>query len=320
MLGRVLAAFFILVSPLAFSQGAVTGTAPPVAAAEPVKAGKVDLVEGDVRFFNSGQRMRRPRVGDPILEGESIVTGSNGEVHLLMEDGGYIGVRPGTKMRITNFRAEGDADDRSVIGLLEGSFRSVTGWIARLGPNRAVVRTPTAVIGIRGTEHEPLFIPESSTLGDPGTYDRVHIGETEIRTSQGAISVRPNQAGYATHRGTGPPRVLARVPNVFRPTRNEGKFEGLHAKIHARLDQQRGERRQLIEQRHKPQGARPQEGAAKIQREDARKADREARIEGQKRKQQERHDKAMAEKADRGAKKTENDKRHHEQGKKSNRE
>src|SRR5262249_58079165 len=101
-----------------------------------------------------------------------------GEVHLRMEDGGYIAVRPGTRMRIVNFRAEGGSDDRSVIGLLDGSFRSVTGWIAKLGPQRAIVRTPTATIGIRGTEHEPLVIPEGSSRGDPGTYDRVPIRQT----------------------------------------------------------------------------------------------------------------------------------------------
>ena len=260
---RLLLAFLLLCAmPASFAQAPAASSA---AAATPVVAGKADLVEGDVRFFDASQRMRRPKVGDAIHEGESIATGADGEVHLRMEDGGYIAVRPGTRMRIVNFRAEGGAEDRSTIGLLEGSFRSVTGWIAKLGPQRAIVRTPSATIGIRGTEHEPLVIPDGSTRGDPGTYDRVHIGETEIRTQQGTVSVRPNQAGFAPVRGALRPRVLERVPEFFRPTRNEARFTGLHTRIHANLDQRRDERRKVIEERRKGKAEGRGEGKGKAE-------------------------------------------------------
>jgi hypothetical protein len=220
---------------------------------EHAAAGKVALVEGDVRFLDGNRRMRRPGSGEPIYEGESIVTGTDGEVHLQMEDGGYVAVRPATRMRIVNFRAEGDAEDRSIIALLEGSFRSVTGWIAKSGRDRAVVRTPTATIGIRGTEHEPLVIPAGSALGEPGTYDRVHFGETEIRTKQGVVAVRPNQAGFVPFGGAQRPRVLDRIPAFFRATRNEARFSGLHERVNRQLDQRREERRRVIEERRKVQ-------------------------------------------------------------------
>ena len=253
-----------------------TGAAPAAGApaAERLVAGKVELTEGDVRFLDTANRVRRPAVGDAISEGESIVTGADGEVHLRMEDSGYVAVRPGTRMRIVNFRAQGDADDRSVIGLLQGSFRSVTGWIAKAGRDRAIVRTPTATIGIRGTEHEPLVIPEGSKLGDPGTYDRVHAGETEIRTKQGNISVRPNQAGFASLRGAQRPRVLDRVPAFFRPTRNEARFSGLHERVSRQLDQQRQERRQLIEQRRKTGAGQPGAGKGAVEGKGAKGADK----------------------------------------------
>jgi hypothetical protein len=335
MLRCALTGVFVFFAQLAFSQGTSPGAAVPAATTEPVAAGKVDLVEGDVRFFDINRRMRRPSVSDPVFAGESIVTGSDGEVHIQMEDGGHIGVRPGTKMRIASYRAEGGAEDRSVIGLLEGSFRSVTGWIATLGPNRAIVRTPTSTIGIRGTEHEPLYIPEGSTLGEPGTYDRVHIGETEIRTGLGSVRVRPNQAGFAPHRGTGRPRVLDRIPGVFRPTRNEARFDGLHERIHAQLNERRDQRRQFIEQRRNQTNQRPPQRAPGTgPREEPRKAEqnqkatqretqrsqREARIAEQRRVQQERNDQAIAAKAQREARKAEQQKRQRERAEKSRRE
>ena len=248
-------------------------------ASAPVAAGKVDLIDGDVRFFDKDNRMRRPKPGEAIHQGESIFTGADGEVHFNMEDGGYIGVRPNTSMRINEFKAEGGAEDRSVIGLLEGSFRSVTGWIGRLGSRNYKVVTPTATIGVRGTEHEPLVIPEGSALGEPGTYDRVHIGETVIETPQGAATVRPNQAGFVPHRGVARPSVLSRVPDFFRPTRNEGRFKGLHGRVGQQLEMRREERSRSIEQRRKQQ----------LERRDQRKPALEHRQEERKQLQEERN-------------------------------
>jgi hypothetical protein len=214
-------------------------------------AGTVSLVEGDVRFLDAKQQVRRPAAGDAVYEGDSIVTGANGEVHLDMQDGGYIGVRPDTSMRIVNFKAEGGSDDGFLIGLLQGSFRAVTGWITRSSGRRADVQTPTATIGIRGTDYEPLVIPEGSKAGEPGTYTRVNIGETEMRTAQGSLIVKPSQAGFVPQRGAAKPRVLDRVPAFFRPTKNEKRFEGLHARIHQNLEQRRQQRIKQIEQRRR---------------------------------------------------------------------
>jgi hypothetical protein len=280
---RLLLAFMLLCAIFpSFAQ-----TPAPAGAAEPVPAGTVELVEGDVRFFDANRRMRRPKAGDRINEGESITTGADGEAHLRMEDGGYIAVRPGTRMRIVNFRAEGGAEDRSIINLLEGSFRAVTGWIAKR-PRAALINTPTATIGVRGTEHEPLVIPEGSRRGEPGTYDRVHIGETEIRTKQGTVAVRPNQAGFAPVRGALRPRVLERVPDFFRPTRNEARFTGLHGRIHQQLDLRRDERRKVVEERRKGKAERPgDKGNKGAKAEDRRKDFEKKRAEKQQRTQEE---------------------------------
>jgi hypothetical protein len=53
-----------------------------------------------------------------------------------------------------------------VLDLLQGSVRVVTGLLAKVNPERFKVRTPTAVVGVRGTDFivdappkiEPLYI------------------------------------------------------------------------------------------------------------------------------------------------------------------
>lgn len=227
----------------------------PAAQTEPIAtlAGKVEATDGSVRILDRERKPRAPKVNDPIYEGESIVTGADGEVQVQMEDGGLIAVRPNTKMRIVQFRAEGDDSDRFIIGLLEGGLRSVTGWIAKLKGNRYQVRTPTATIGVRGTDHEPFHIPEGSALGEPGTYDKVNQGGTYLQTKQGRVEVAQGKAAFAGLKLVERPRVLERVPALFRPGRHDERITLRYHEIQQRLPQQRDERRQQNEERRKKQ-------------------------------------------------------------------
>jgi hypothetical protein len=275
-----------------------------------IVAGRVELVEGDVRFLDSSRNPRRPKVGDELHAGDSIVTGADGEVHLDMEDGGYMGVRPNSNLRVSEFHADGGDNDRSVLDLVQGSFRAVTGWIAKLGAKSYAVRTPTVTIGVRGTEHEPMVIPEGSRLGEPGTYERVHVGETFMETAQGTVSVRPNQAGFVPRRGALRPRLLERVPAFFRPTRNEARFERLHERLQARLQQRREQRIRLIQERRKSSGAirGPQGGVRErqeLRREHAQKARAEQRTQKQQQLQERQRERREAAAKSRGARKQE---------------
>jgi FecR-like protein len=203
-------------------------------------AGKVVVVEGDIRFRDKTGAERRPKLGDRLYEGDTLLTGTDGEVHVAMADGGYIGLRPNTEMSVDLFVADGGKEDRSEITLVKGSFRTITGWIGKA--HAALIRSLDATIGIRGTDHEPLVIPPGSAEGEAGTYDRVYIGATVITSPAGVAGLEAGQAGYAP-RGQGiPPRVLAIIPGFFRPAKNEARFVGLHDKIQQQLEKLRLER------------------------------------------------------------------------------
>ncbi|MCK6383013.1 MAG: FecR domain-containing protein [Rhodocyclaceae bacterium] len=236
---RLLSGLFLLLAACA-----VFAQSPQPAA--PSLAGKVELVEGEVTVFDRAKKPRQVAVGDRVHEGEGIVTGRNGELHLAMEDGGFIAVRPDTKMSIAAYRAEGDDRDKSVFSLLEGTFRSVTGWIGKFNPRSYQVRTPTATIGVRGTDHEPLVIPQGATAGEPGSYDKVNVGATTLQTRHGSVEVRPNQAGFAPLRGKPRPRVLTQVPAFFKATRHEPAIAARHETIRKLIDERREERRKVL--------------------------------------------------------------------------
>jgi hypothetical protein len=214
-------------------------------------AGKIDLIEGDVHLFDRQKKPRIVHASDNIYEGDSIATGNDGEIHLTMADEGFIAVRPNTTMRITRYRAQGDDQDNAVIGLLVGSLRCITGWIGKYRPHEYKIRTPTATIGIRGTDHEPMVLPEGSTEGEPGTYDKVNFGGSYIKTAQGSVEVSPQHAAFAPvpgKQGVSRPRLLQSIPGFYRPSRNEQLIEGKHELIQRTLEKRRAERRQTIKE------------------------------------------------------------------------
>ncbi len=247
----VSALVFLLVHCGVWAQSPGQATAPAKPSVN--AAGKVDLVEGEVTVYDRGRAARRIRIGDTLYEGEGIVTGRDGELHLAMDDGGYLAVRPNTNMNIVGFQAQGRDDDKSILNLVAGSFRSITGWIGRTNPKSYQVRTPTATIGIRGTDHEPLVIPDGAKDGEPGTYDKVNAGGTVIESSygHGRIEVTPNRAGFAPLRGKPMPRLLTDVPRFYRPTRNESRLFQKHQAVQKVADGLREERRRAILERRR---------------------------------------------------------------------
>lgn len=218
-------------------------------------AGRVEFIEGDVRFVTPTQPPRRPVKGDRLFASDTVTTGRDGEVHLQMDDGGYLAVRPNTRLTVVEYRARGDAEDRSLIRLVVGTFRSITGWIPRVAPANYRVQGFTATIGVRGTDHEPFAVDPGGSI-EAGLYDKVNVGATFIDHASGRIDILQDQAGYAPPDDNGKAGLLQYVPGIFQATRNEGLFAGRHQAVQDQLNQRLdGRRRELNESqpRQEPQ-------------------------------------------------------------------
>ena len=188
-------------------------------------AGQIDLVEGNVSVTTASGQLRIPGKGERVEAGDTISTGRGGEIQVHMDDNGLIALRQNTFLKIETYKADGGVEDRAVFRLLRGSFRSITGWIGKNRPQQYAVVTPTATVGIRGTDHETMVVADGS---DAGTYDKVNGGETEIVTPHGKVAVLPGHAAFAPKAGTEPPKVLAAIPALFLPTANEDHLSLIH--------------------------------------------------------------------------------------------
>jgi hypothetical protein len=187
----------------------------------PQPAGNVIFSRGSVEAQSMG-RSRPLTKGDQVCVGETIATAESGMVQIRMLDSGMVSVRPDTKLRIDAFQFNGkeDGSERSALYLVQGAFRAVTGLIGHLNKENYKIKTPTATIGIKGTDHEPMFIPNPApgqvAQGVPGTYDKVNSGGVFIQTLTGSIDVKPNQIGFAPLVPIAPPSILKEVPRFYR--------------------------------------------------------------------------------------------------------
>lgn len=124
--------------------------------------------------------------GDAVRVDDQVITGTASRAQLLMLDGARIAIRPDSRISIEEYvYAAADPgstatvttsdDDSSVIGLVKGGFRTITGAIGSENPANYEIRTAVGVLGIRGTNFAVLLCG-----GDcDNEPDGLHIWVTE---------------------------------------------------------------------------------------------------------------------------------------------
>lgn len=177
-------------------------------------AGNVTVVKGTVEAKSNGHS-RLLAKGDSICVGETVMTSRLGSVQIKMVDDGLITVRPQTQLKIEKFVYSGTDKDTSLLALLKGTYRVVTGKIGKQYPQNDVVKTPIATINARGAEHEvTVILPSDSGSYPSGTYDKVNNGTTSISTEKGEVDIHPNQVGFAANIGK-LPTLLKETPGFY---------------------------------------------------------------------------------------------------------
>ncbi|MBV8635998.1 MAG: FecR domain-containing protein [Burkholderiaceae bacterium] len=197
--------------------------------------GTAVLVEGTVTIQPAFAAAHALRQGDKVAEGDEILTGPAGEVHLEMNDKAYVALRPGSRFRIAAYRAEGDDGDHAALTLLKGALRTISGWVGHYNRKNYTLNTPTATIGIRGTDHELVVTEENSAGNAAGSYEHVIQGATTMRDTAGSIDIDAGAAGFIASRANSAPTLLSAVPDIFPKGKHDEVFTGLHDKIQGEL-------------------------------------------------------------------------------------
>jgi hypothetical protein len=178
---------------------AAAATAPAAAApASGQRFATVFRIRGDLTATGNGSE-RKLREGDVVHVGEKVRAPALAEAVLKTDDAGMVAVRPGTEFVAERFAAEDKPTDSFSVRLLTGSLRVISGWIARTNRSGHNIVTPTATIGIRGTDHEPYVLSAelAATTGNKeGTYDKVNRGGTTMQVGENTLDIDAGRVGF----------------------------------------------------------------------------------------------------------------------------
>jgi len=134
-----------LVASMLFAAGL-----PSVANAQ--EAGHVKVSRGAVQIERGGQKLPAP-VGAVVQAGDVVTTGADGSVGITFLDNSLLSAGPNSVLAIDRFAFDPTTHQGAFESSLQkGTLAVVSGKLAKASPDAVKVKTPAAVLGVRGTE------------------------------------------------------------------------------------------------------------------------------------------------------------------------
>ncbi len=157
--------------------------------------GQVMLATGAVSAVDTKGQARVLAKESEVFQGDRISTASKSLCVLKMIDDAKITIRADSEIVIEEYVFKGASEDSSVMELVKGGFRSLTGAIGSNNPDAYKINSDLSVLGIRGTDYDTRICePGSCTLiggsgPEYGQYTHVEVGAVFMDASNnGCVS------------------------------------------------------------------------------------------------------------------------------------
>jgi hypothetical protein len=140
MLKLILLVFFLALSLTVLS-----------ASAQDEEIGFVKIVGGDA-FIVVANKSVNAQAGTPLYLGSVLRTGEEGTLGVTFKDNTVVSLGPNSEVTVDEYLyAPAKGDLKLVASIVKGTLHYISGVIAKLKPEAVAVKTPTGIIGVRGT-------------------------------------------------------------------------------------------------------------------------------------------------------------------------
>lgn len=158
----------------------------------PKKVGTVYEVRGQAFAVGRNKVSRKLDIGTSIFLGDKLITGEDGFLRLRMIDNALLDLRCYSIMVVEDYALK-PAQRRSVLNLLQGTLRKITGDIGKSDEDVYELKTPIANVGVRGTEYALRVFQSrgcdgSVATGNNGLYLKVLKGVVDVASKQAVLS------------------------------------------------------------------------------------------------------------------------------------
>ena len=119
------------------------------AAIEPI--GVISVLIGDATIKRAQQKLDA-KTGLKVFENDLVKTSKASRIQILLNDQTAVNLGQNAEIRLDDFVQSGD-EPKVSLTVAKGTFRFISGKIANKRPGNVNVKTPLAIIGVRGTEY-----------------------------------------------------------------------------------------------------------------------------------------------------------------------
>jgi len=114
--------------------------------------GKIKTLSGDVSIEREG-KIVVPVLGNAVFQKDKIVTGKNGSVGVLFDDDSRLSAGPNSTLDLDRFSYDPATHDGNFdVSMKKGVLSVISGKLTQKTPGALKVKTPAAILAVRGTE------------------------------------------------------------------------------------------------------------------------------------------------------------------------
>jgi hypothetical protein len=115
-------------------------------------AGMVKNAKGDATIQRGEQKIAaKPETR--LLVSDRVITGANGSVGITLHDGTLLSAGPNSTLILNKFEFNSTTNKGTLDATLKrGTLAVVSGKLSKSSPDAVHYRTPTSILGVRGTE------------------------------------------------------------------------------------------------------------------------------------------------------------------------
>jgi len=188
----------------------------------PAKSKKVGVVvdmSGSVVAVDKNKVSRKLSKGYPVYLGDKVVTGETGYIRLQMIDKAMLDLHCFSIMVIEEY-ALNTSNRRSILNLLQGSLKKVTGEIGKMAEDVYELKTPVANVGVRGTEYALRVFQAKGCGGtidaDGGFCLEVIRGLVDVHNTAGKEVFAKGETAYVPVPDAAPQKIKIK-PGIIQP-------------------------------------------------------------------------------------------------------
>jgi hypothetical protein len=148
-------------------------------------------VKGAVTATQPGGESRTLTRRSVVYEHDVVSTDKTSSGEIGFTDGSLMSLNPDTQVKIDEYKYSkgGGKEDKAVMNLVKGGFRTITGAIPKENPDGYKMNTPVATIGVRGTEYVTVLSPEK------GLLLKIEKGQIKVINAAGSIDLTECSTG-----------------------------------------------------------------------------------------------------------------------------